>query len=170
MAEEDKTFAVAEVEDEFESCWCVEFGHFLPAEIPIFFIGIWVEERVFPAEIIPATIVHPDIEALISQDKGNRVLSVATNSRRRVNQPMLIQNNWLLITSIIQRGFRTPSTRNTLNRVDIAVFRFIVVLFKWVAMVDHNITQLLIYVFFPYHVFSKAECLLSYRISQSRLK
>lgn len=75
-------------------------------------------------------------------------MAVAADTRSRIKQTMLIQQNWLLLTfKIVLLCICASWTIYSEHAVNVVICGVVVVLLKWIVEISNNLVKILVLVF-----------------------
>jgi hypothetical protein len=125
--------------DEFYIRFNVELAHFLQTEVPEFIV-FFVHVSVAFAVLVAAIVGQPNIVAAISKVKAETVFSVTHESVRAVKKSMLIHDNWLRVSWLVDIGRGgSLATADSEGSQNVSVFGLNDVLFNRVTVGGTNL-------------------------------
>jgi len=97
VAEVCQTLDAGVVEDVVEDSRLVVLTHVVEAEVPELLVAVRIQVLVVAREPVASCVVKPDIKTGICEEESHGLGSVAANASRRVQKPVLIQEDWFLL-------------------------------------------------------------------------
>jgi len=135
VAEVCQTLDAGVVEDVVEDSRLVVLTHVVEAEVPELLVAVRIQVLVVAREPVASCVVKPDIKTGICEEESHGLGSVAANASRRVQKPVLIQEDWfLLLLCVVFLRVRALLAIDPEDGVDVAIFGDIYMLFEGIAI------------------------------------